>query len=515
MFDFLKSERRKYAMRAENAPVDVRPTLASFDLRSRELYEKALPRGVPIARLEPDRERENNWMSPHRLLRHRYQHGQLIVGKLGHAFLGHLDDRPIITVAGSRSGKTSTVLEPSLYLYPGSLLALDPKGSLAKAAARFRRAMGHRVFVLDPYGTSGEETACFNPLDRLDLRNETLADNIVSIVNALVVDGGDSRAQHWNDAARQLLVGIILLTLTLEPQDRNLVTVRRLLCLSHPALVGAAASESRLSKKNDQGKEEHFSNNQAAMKVLFRLMMHRRGGHFGQILAGIGARFDNTPAMERGSVFSTAATQTDFLDSIPIRRMLMRSDFQLSMLRDERPTTIFVSLPVRHMERQFRIMRMIVQMACDTLEELGPYPHDRLPIWLLAEEMAVLKAFPVIEAACSYLPEFGVVFHGVLQSIKQLQQHFPGSYDTILGNCGLVQMFVNGDDESLRYAASRMERLIAPFEMRMAFSRARGAQLLLWEGLPPAAAARLTLDDVAQIREAMRARMLGLPDSAD
>jgi hypothetical protein len=64
-----------------------------------------------------------------------------------------------------------------------------------------------------------------------------------------------------------------------------------------------------------------------------------------------------------------------------------------------------------------------------------------------------------------------------------------------------LQLFANGDEETLGYAAGRMEKLIAPFELRTAFSRQRFSQLLLMEGLPPAAALRLEHSDVEMIRE--------------
>jgi type IV secretion system protein VirD4 len=60
-------------------------------------------------------------------------------------------------------------------------------------------------------------------------------------------------------------------------------------------------------------------------------------------------------------------------------------------------------------------------------------------------------------------------------------------------------MFANGDEEMLRYAAGRLEKLIAPFERRTAFSRERYSQLLLMQGLPPAAIMRLDHADVAAI----------------
>jgi type IV secretion system protein VirD4 len=127
--------------------------LPSLDPRSRELYERGLPRGVLLPRFSADREPANYWMAPSDLLKHAYVPGQIILGKFGNTFLGHLDDRPMVTIAGARAGKTSTVLEPNLYLYPGSMLVLDPKGELA-ATARLRQALGYNVYVLDPFGQS-------------------------------------------------------------------------------------------------------------------------------------------------------------------------------------------------------------------------------------------------------------------------------------------------------------------------------------------------------------------------
>jgi len=110
----------------------------------------------------------------------------------------------MITIAGARAGKTSTVLEPNLYLYPGSMLVLDPKGELSKTA-RIRRALGHNVYVLDPFRQSNERSACFNIISELNPESWTIVDDVASITHAIIVEDGDSRAKHWNDSARALL----------------------------------------------------------------------------------------------------------------------------------------------------------------------------------------------------------------------------------------------------------------------------------------------------------------------
>jgi type IV secretion system protein VirD4 len=499
---FWKTERQRWAAPLVLSETQRHVGLPSLDGRSRELYETVLPRGVRVPRFVPDRAPLNYWMPPHELLQHAYVPGQIILGKLAGQFLGHLDDRPMVTIAAARSGKTSTVLEPNLYLYPGSMLVLDPKGELAPTA-RLRRALGHDVHVLDPFGQSDQPSAAFNALDELDPESRTVVDDARSITHALIPDSGDARSQHWNDSARTLLLGIILLTLTLPENERNLVTVRELLALTYPRLqhaVKAAMRAAKERKRDEQIYQEYYDEHRIAVQTLLRTMSGQ-GSRFGGILAATGNRFLGTPQTERGSIFSTAAVNTDFLDSLPLRDISTRSDFRLGDLRSGRPTSIYLCLPVGRMESHYRWLRLVVQMACITLEKMGTYPRDRAPILFMMEEFATLNHMEIMERAAAYFPGFGVKLWAVLQDVTQLTRYYKSSWETFLGNAGLIQCFANGDEETLGYIARRLARLIEPFELRTAFARRRFTQLLMMEGEPPAAALRLEHEDVAAIRE--------------
>jgi type IV secretion system protein VirD4 len=495
--DWWKTERQKWA--ESKAASHLRPQLGltALDPASRELFEKALPRDVQSPRLEADRRRINSWMSPHELAGHTFVPGQIIIGKFAGRLLGHLDDRPQVTVAASRSGKTSTVLEPNLYCYPGSMLVMDPKRELIHTAA-FRRAMGHNVHILDPFGDGASSN--FNPLAELKTQSRTIIDDVRALADALIVDDGDARSRHWNDGAKTLLVGIILLTLMEPADERNLVTVRQILTLTYPPLAKAIT----FVIKDAQAKtdEKFYDENRIGVESLLKVMS-RKGDAFGGILAAIGNRFLGTPHPERGSIFSTASTQTDFLDSLPLRDISRISDFRLSDLRSDRPTTIYLCLPVGRMESHYRWLRLVIQMACTVLEQMGTYPRDRPPILFMMEEFAALGHFKLMEKAAAYFPGFGIKLWVVLQTIGQLKSDYRQNWEAFMGNAGLVQLFANGDQSTLDYIAQRVDKLIAPFELRTAFSRQRFSQLLLMEGLPPAAALRLGHDDVAAIRAQM------------
>jgi type IV secretion system protein VirD4 len=118
----------------------------------------------------------------------------------------------------------------------------------------------------------------------------------------------------------------------------------------------------------------------------------------------------------------------------------------------------------------------------------------------MMEEFAALGHFKLMEKAAAYFPGFGVKLWVILQTIGQLKSNYRQNWETFMGNAGLVQCFANGDQSTLDYISQRVDKLIMPFELREAFSRQRGTQLLLMEGLPPAAALRLEHKDVAAIR---------------
>ena len=60
--------------------------------------------------------------------------------------------RHCLSVAPTRSGKGVSLIIPNLLQYRGSSIVIDPKGENAWITAPARRAMGQKVFILDPWG---------------------------------------------------------------------------------------------------------------------------------------------------------------------------------------------------------------------------------------------------------------------------------------------------------------------------------------------------------------------------
>ena len=82
------------------------------------------------------------------------------------------------------------------------------------------------------------------------------------------------------------------------------------------------------------------------------------------------------------------------------------------------------------------------------LEKMGTYPRDRPPILFMMEEFATLGHMEIMERAAAYFPGFGVKLWAVLQDTTQLQRYYTASWETFLGNAGLIQCFANGDQRN-------------------------------------------------------------------
>ncbi len=445
------------------------------------------------------------WCEPDRLTAHdkwRYETGSVLVGRIGDYVLGVKDDRHLMTVAGSRAGKGRSVIVPNMCLYPGSVIAIDPKGDLATITAarrgdgsKYTNGMGQHVFVLDPFRTARGEAqryrASFNPLMIVDAEGSYGRDDAALIADALIIPAHSD--SHWTDAAKMLLTGLILYVCADENEARRtLLTVR-----------------------------EHLTGDADALADLLAEMA------CSTIAGGIVARAANTlvamSERERASILSTAIVQTEFLDSPAMREVLEVSDFTLASLKDE-PATIYLSLPAGRMGTHSRWLRLMIALAIETMERSRTRPQH--PVLIIMDEFHALGPMQTIERAAGLIAGYGVRLWPILQDLTQLKRDYKESWETFLGNAGLTQWFGVNDLTTLDYLSKRLGKttldvisqgeisqqqagngfsgrslskqiveLMTPEELGRFFSRQSGRQLVLWPGSDPIVMERIHYDN--------------------
>lgn len=420
------------------------------DLRSTPF---AFPRGYGEASIpatgDVNRPQAAIWWTKEQIMSERrlaYQPGKIFLGRVDEKMIGLIDDRHIVTVAGSRGGKSACLLIPNLKLYPGSALVIDPKGELARETAAHRRdSLGQDVHVLDPWGVSGlpaEFLSAFDPLAQLREDPANLIDNADLIADALIVSS--AKDPHWTDAARALLRALIL-WLSIDPAGSGG------LLSDLPSIIARLAAE---AGAKDEGKillhklaEIEPETAEEAEREACGVIRNQA-----QMMLGANDR-------ELSSILSTARTQLAFLESPALARNLRLSLLRLSQLK-ERPTTIYLCLPASRMGTHGRWLRLVVNLAVSAMEE-AKFPQRaegerQHAVLFILEEFAALGHMRALEQAVAYMAGFGVKLWAVLQDLTQLKRHYKDGWETFLGNAGVIQAFSVSDQTSCDYISKRL-----------------------------------------------------------
>lgn len=479
-----------------------------------------LPRGTE--RQTDETAPNARWMNPSELREFHYKKGDILLGSHDGQWIGSnndpdkvTDDRHLITVAGSRAGKSSTVLKPNLKLWQSSVLCIDPKGELASETAATRAAMGHDVYILDPFnevkGEAAKYRAAYNPFDELLAANEDdIIDDAGMIAEAMITNE-NKQSDHWQMSAKNLIRGLTLYSKykqELKGEIADMLDVRKML----------TAPMGEDDKTPDEGT--------IWLSTIFKLMMNVED--YDGVIAGVGGTMKGKPQNERGSIISTAVEQTSFLDSTPMQEHLEGGDLKTLRVLKRKPTTIYLVLPASRMATHFRWLRLILTLALSALE--------REPMKLNAPVLFVLEEFPQlgymrqIEAAAGLMAGYGCKLHTVLQDLSQIKTHYPNSWETFIGNAGVVQVFGNTDATTLEYISRTLGNrqtnttrktdttpsqwssgnmgsqenpmqtpLLAPFEIAQYCARKTGKQIIIFAGEPPAYIDRISHQEVDNI----------------
>ncbi|MGO9170792.1 MAG: type IV secretory system conjugative DNA transfer family protein [Rhodomicrobium sp.] len=490
-------------------------------------FEKRLRQDLPRGQLPQPKSggRERGlfarWLTPDEMADEQWRHeGGLLLGKRVGRPVGWNDDRHVLTIAGSRAGKGVSLIIPNLLIYEGSALVIDPKGENARFTAGRRGkgtkaggpGLGQDVYVIDPFAVSGHRSSSFNPLVELDPRSDYVAEDAAMFADALIMHP-DRGERHWTESAQALLRALILVVLSEpRPARRNLVTVRRLLMLT----------DRRIRDVQYVAKTDH-NVDLGAQEALMQILRAQRWKPYGHICVGVAEQLEAMGPQERGSVLSTAKTQTQWLDDRRMKRVLCRSDFDMADLK-RKATTVYLCLPAMRMGTHARWLRLTILLALSVMERTRGKPPS--PVLFVLDEFPVLGHIQAIETAAGLMAGFGVKLWTILQNVGQLRQHYDKAWQTFFANAGVVTAFGVADQESLKVVSDMLGRtrmaeqvssgavgsallsgapafkddhfeapLLAEHELARLFSREQKRVLILGAGLPPGVAERFIYYD--------------------
>jgi type IV secretory pathway TraG/TraD family ATPase VirD4 len=328
-------------------------------------------------------------------------------------------------------GKNTNLITPALLTYRGSCLCLDPKGENAWVSAPRRRAMGQRVYILDPYNRvnetfgklagSLETVSKFNPLSGLDPTSPEFADEVTVIADGVIMSS--DKDLHWTESAKELVSGLIAAVVEKAPGVGSFRTVRELLTMPDDVLARTV----KLIVQSNPG-------SLAARKL---------------------ARFaDADPEnKEIASIRSTAITQTAIFDAAFLLDSMDTGPSALNLAElGTRPTTVYVVLPADKLATHGRWMRLVTQLALKAVTRQSVPP--RPPVLFLLDELGTINpgyGLKSIEQAYGLLGGLGVRIWGFFQDLGQLQRDYPNSWETFIANSETIQLMRLNENNTAKY----------------------------------------------------------------
>lgn len=375
--------------------------------------------------------------------------------------VGHIDDRHMVTVAGSRGGKGVSCILPNLRRWPGSCVVLDPKGENATITAAIRAAMpGHKVAVIDPKRCARVPDALrvsFNPLDLIDADDDDAIDLAAAIGDAMMVDSGDGKDIHWTESARQIVEAIMLYVAATETGERrSLVRVRQLLTKGDP-------DEAEYRNAIEAETKGENAATISAFDALWNSMakIDCANEAVADVIIGAANSIRDMGENERGSVLSTARRNSKFIDSPWMRRALQGGTYQrldIDQLKaSEHGLTIYICLPARFLPTHARFLRLVLNLILYRMEAQGlDQPKCGHPVLMILDEFAAIGRMEAIEKAAGLMAGYGVKLWPFLQDLGQLKRHYKESWETFLGNAGMLQFFANSDMTTLEWISKRL-----------------------------------------------------------
>ena len=366
---------------------------------------------------------------------HHHEPGALLLGKsIDDLFwkVGWADDRGFLTIAGSRTGKGRSAIIPNLLTWPGSALVIDPKGTNAAVTAarrghgggRVTSFLGQDVYVVDPFkNVPGVKSARFNPFAAVDPGSPEFSEEVELLADALVVQERDGDASHWDETAK-ILIGGLIAFLIKSRKDATLVHLR-------------------LALGRDGMEQERLFADMLAM-----------GGAAGTAAALI----LNAGPNERGSIFTTALRNTQWLESTAMQEVLSQSDFDVRDIK-KKDMTVYVVLPPGYLETHKRFMRLFVNLAIRGMS-LGEKPA--YPVLFVLDEFYALGRLTLMEKSAGLLAGYGLKLWPVIQNLGQLKDLYPNNWETFIANAGAIQCFGVNDTTTADHLISRLGKSVRP-----------------------------------------------------
>jgi type IV secretion system protein VirD4 len=319
-----------------------------------------------------------------------------------------------------------------------SHFVLDVRGFLNKSTSGWRRAMGHNVFVVEPFSTDTSR-AKINPLWAIEVGGIRMYDHCYQGALDAVDADGKPLPSYWDQACTAFLAAVIgsLGFAALYSNQPKL--------LSYPAVIDYICDFDDIEQLI-----EHMLGTIHDPHGVFAEAERTGADPDGALEFAAGQCawiMSCTRAMaakekeERSGVFGTLAEKLNVFRSGVIRQHIMESTFTFRELANgDVPGCVYLSVPGMKLDHIRTLTRALVSHALRELTEHGCGNQDgrevranKRTVCLWLDEVAALKTIPALASSSGFLRGYGVFLALFWQSAAQLRTWY-GHDETLSEN---------------------------------------------------------------------------------
>lgn len=354
----------------------------------------------------------------------------------------HAGTSHTLVIAPTRSGKGVGTVVPTLCSYTESVIVFDPKGELYNMTAGYRQKFS-RVIKFSPVQM---ETACFNPLEEVELDENAFRDIGTILTNLFQKGekGGDSNSDFFDNNARDLLTGVIFHVLSAVDGNGRPLYGKEDKCISGVLRIFARAASGTDAEGNPLPAGE------ALLDEMINSKHIDKNGEVSDYIHGIVLDVAMSAKQQhekvRSDIMQTVQSKLNLFRDPFIRHVTSHSDFKLSdFYESKEPISLYLTLPFGDVDRIMPVFQLIIDFIVRRFSsgELRAGEKEKVlkhPILFMIDEFPVLGNMKFLATSLGILAGYGLRFYLVVQAYQQLVKIY-GQENTFIDNCRYILIY--------------------------------------------------------------------------
>lgn len=385
----------------------------------------------------------------------------------------HAGTSHTLVIAPTRSGKGVGTVVPTLTSYTESVIVFDPKGELYNMTAGYRQKFSH-VIKFSPVQM---ETACFNPLEEVELDENAFRDigTILTNIFQKGEKGGDSNSDFFDNNARDLLTGVIFHVLSAVNESGRPLYKKEDQCIAGVLRIFARAA----SGTDEEGNP--LPAGEALLDEMINSNHIDKNGEVSDYIHGIVLDVAMSAKQQhekvRSDIMQTVQSKLNLFRDPFIRHVTSHSDFKLSdFYESKEPISLYLTLPFGDVDRIMPVFQLIIDFIVRRFSsgELRAGEKEKVlkhPILFMIDEFPVLGNMKFLATSLGILAGYGLRFYIVVQAYQQLVKIY-GQENTFIDNCRYILIYApNNPQDAEKFSKMIGKKSVAKENLSVSGSR--------------------------------------------